>query len=762
MADVASAALQREEAPALADRRLQALQSRIEADLHLGRHAQAVPELRRLTRQHPLREAFHEQLMLALYRCGRQAQALAAYRSVDRELRDELGVAAGPGLHRLHQRILTADAALLDRARPSAPASSDRASARNPGNGESGLDVCDPPGGPGAVVPRQLPPAVRQFTGRASELAVLARLSKETAIPGGPVVICAIAGAAGIGKSALAVHFAQQVAEQFGDGQLYVNLHGFGPAAAPVHPGAAVHGLLLALGVPDEYIPADLHAKSSLYRSMLAGLRMLIVLDDARDSEQVRPLLPGTPGCLVLVTSRDQLTGLISSHGAQLLNVGLPSETEARALLAARLGERRVTAEPAAANDLIGLCARLPLALCVAAARVTARPGLRLAAVVAELRDAGGQSVALQALEAGDQATSVRAVFSWSYQVLADEAARVFRLLSLHQGPEFTVASAGALTGILPERADVTMSELSRVHLVNEPTVGRFEFHDLLRAYAVERAWAQESPAQREAALRRLLDYFLHAAFAAGRLLYPHRDPIELEPAPPDAPSVPMASPEQALAWFSAEHRVLVAAITAAAGGGLDTQAWQLAWALETFFHRRGHHEDWAATQRVALAAAERAGDLAGQAHACRGIAAAAVEIGSYTEAQDHAIRALKSFRQLGDRPGQACALEDIARMLSHPGRHRDALRHYERALALFAAADHRAGQGRALNEVGWSRPCSATIPVPTATSSGLSAPAMRSAISTARRTRWTASAMSIIISATRPVRPPASSRPFG
>ena len=675
LADVRSHVLQRLEVPRLEQLRLQAAEWQIEAGLNLGHHGQLVPGLQALIAQHPLRERFHAQLMLALHRCGRPAEALAAYRQARAVLVGELGVEPGPELRQLHQRILASDPALA------APA------ARAP-----------------AAVPRQLPAAVSHFAGRQGELAALTALLKR---PGGAtgthaaVVISAIGGTAGVGKTALAVHWGHQVAEHFPDGQLYVNLRGYDPSARPVTPAQAIRGFLGALDVPLSRIPASLEAQAGLYRSLLAGKRMLVVLDNARDATHVRPLLPGSHGCLVVVTSRGQLTGLAAAEGAHLLTLDLLTEAGARELLAGRLDSARVAAEPQAVDELARLCARLPLALSIAAARAAARPGLPLVALTTELRDTRSR---LDALDAGDASASVRAVFSWSYQNLSGPAARLFRLLGVHPGPDITVPAAASLAGIPPDEADHLLGELTRVHVLNEHAVGRFAFHDLLRAYAIEQGCAYDSDTDRQAALRRVLDYYLRTAHAAAVLLNPCRDVVPLTLFSPEAMPGSLADHRQALAWFKAEHAVMLAAIAQAAKAGFDDHVGQLTWSLADYLDRCGHWHDWATTHRTALAAARRAGDPACLARAHRGLGRACTELGAYQDARGHLRRAVDLYRQLGDIAGQARTHLALARVWEYQSRHGPALDHAQKALNLFRAAGHQAGQASALNTVGWHR----------------------------------------------------------
>jgi hypothetical protein len=454
----------------------------------------------------------------------------------------------------------------------------------------------------------------------------LSELDALLGTPGPPtaVVISAIDGTAGIGKTALAVHWAHRVAGQFPDGQLYVNLRGFDPDGPVLTPDKAIRGFLDALQVDPHRVPSTLDAQAALFRSLLTGRRMLIVLDNARDSDQVRHLLPGTRGCLVLVTSRNLLTGLLATHGAHPLTLDLLSDGEARDLLIQRLGAARVTAEPEAVDQLVATCARLPLALAIVAARAQ-RTGFALAALAAELRDAGH---GLDALDTGDPASQVRAVFSWSYTTLSAPAARLFRLLGLHPGPDIDAAAAAGLTARpLPETRRL-LTELTRVNLLTEHLPGRYTFHDLLRAYATEQTHAVDTDHQRRAATTRLLDHYLHTSNMAERLLNPTKEAVDLLPAQPGVTPHQLADRQQALDWFTIERPVLLAAVEHAAATGLDTHAWQLPWTMWTFLNRQGHWHDWAAAGRVAVAAAKRVADLPTQARAHRALADAYTPMG--------------------------------------------------------------------------------------------------------------------------------------
>jgi DNA-binding SARP family transcriptional activator len=616
LADVPSGVLVAGAVPRLTEMRLEALEARVEADLYLGRHREVVAEVRGLAAAEPLRERLAELLMLALYRSGQQASALEAYRQVRRHLVEQIGIEPGPGLRELNQRILRSDRTLL-----LAPSVGGGVPAPAGHGQQAGRKRSSPTGRPAAQVPApaepvepdqarlrapvMLPATVPGFTGRARELRALSGLLRR---PDWPVLITAIGGPAGVGKTALAVHWARRAAADFPDGQLYVNLRGFGPAD-PLPPAEALRAFLDALGVPAARIPATLDGRQALYRSLLDGRRMLIVLDNARDPAQVRPLLPATPTAMVLITSRSELAGLVASDGARTLTLDVLSGTEAYQLIAARLGEPRVAAEPEAADELIGLCARLPLALAITAARAVTHPGFTLAALTAELRDAKGR---LDALSTGEDATDVRAVLSWSYQSLQPPAARMFRLLGLHPGPEITAAAAASLAGTGLAEARRLLRELTRCHLLAEPGAGRYAFHDLLRAYAAEQASALDSDDDHRAATGRMLDHYLHTARSADLQLNPLREPITRLPPPPRCGVTPetIGSRQRALAWFEAELQVLQAIVNLAAETGFDVHAWQIPWAMVDFLDTRGYWREWAATQRPAVAAAKRYGGV--------------------------------------------------------------------------------------------------------------------------------------------------------
>ncbi|WP_431977394.1 ATP-binding protein [Micromonospora haikouensis] len=547
-------------------------------------------------------------------------------------------------------------------------------------------------------VPAQLPPATSVFTGRGDALAALDALLTEVDANSPALVIAVVTGTAGVGKTTLATYWAQRVRDRFPDGQLHVDLRGFDPRKPPVPPAEAVRGFLDAFEVPRHRVPTGPDAQAALLRSLLTGRRVLLVLDNARDADQVRPLLPGASGCLVLVTSRGQLPGLVAVEGARPVPVELLGPAESRALLAARLGSGRVAAEPGAVDEIVGRCAGLPLALAVVAARAAAHPRFPLATIAAELRDAPRR---LDPLAGTDPGIDVRAVLSWSYALLGTPAARLFRLLGLAPGPDLGAAVVASLAGTSVAEVRPPLAELVGAHLVTEHRPGRFTCHDLLRAYA--RELADAGPAtDRAAATRRMLDHYLHTAHAAEGFLAPPRGPIALaDPAPGVAPER-VDGRAAALAWFAAEHRCLVAAVEHAAGTGHDTHAWQLAAACVSFFDLRGHWADWTATQQIALRAARRLGDRSAEAHVHRFLGGAATRLGRILDARAHQSRALVLFEALDDRINQAFTHRSLGWIAERSGDHRTALGHDLRALELFRHAGHRGGEAAALNSVGW------------------------------------------------------------
>ncbi|WP_198655420.1 AfsR/SARP family transcriptional regulator [Streptomyces geranii] len=683
------------------ERRLSVLEERIEADLLLGDDFDLVGEVRRLTVEHPLREGLHGLLMLALHRGGRQAEALAVYHHARRLLRDELGIEPGQRLRRLHARILAADPELDAPHAPDPPRTAPITRAAPPPMAE-----------PTTVVPAQLPHPMAGFVGREDALAQLDALLPggpatadvpEPPVNGGAVVITAIGGTAGVGKTTLAVHWAHRIRARFPDGQLYVNLRGYDPSGSAMKPAEAIRGFLDALGVPPHRIPVDLNGQLGLYRSLLANRRMLVVLDNAHDADQVRPLLPGSPDCFSVVTSRDRLTGLIATDGATPVALDLMSRAEATGVLGRRIGAHRLAADPEALRDIITSCARLPLALAVVAARAATHPQFPLAALAKELHASGGP---LSLLDGGDEATNVRRVFSWSYRRLSAPAARLFRLLGLHPGPDLGTAAVSGLAGLPPAEARPLLTELTESHLLSEPAPGRFTLHDLLRDYAAELALTHDPLPERNTAVRRMLDHYLHSAHRASLHLNPHRDDPLTEPLPEPAagPVVgeDFADHQEALTWFTTEHAVLLAVQERAVVTQLNTHVWQLAWTLMPYFDRGGHWQDSVAVHRRALEAARRQRTRRGRAvsHGC--LAYAYMRLSRYEDVATHLRRALDLYEALGDPVGQAHAHRTLAWLGDREGRYEEALVHTRRSLLLFESAGHRTGQARALNALGW------------------------------------------------------------
>jgi len=654
----------------LDEQRWAAVEDCVELELRLGRHADLVGELTGLVATHPLRERLVGQLMVALHRSGRQAEALDAYQRLRTALAEELGLQPGARLRELHAAVLRDEGAA-----EVVPARRETATTR--------------------VIPAQLPADVAGFTGRVGHLKELDQLLPGEGDATAPV-ITVIAGTAGIGKTALAVHWGQRTRHHFPDGQLYVNLRGFDPDRAPVAPAEALLGFLEALDVPPPRVPIGLAARSALYRSLLVDRRTLVVLDNARDADQVRPLLPGGRGCLAVITSRNMLSGLVAAEGARPVGLDVFDPGEAQQMLALRLGRERLAAEPAAVEEIVARCASLPLALAVAAARAATHPRFPLAALAAELR-AGSD---LDALSGDDPATDVRAVFSWSYQQLSEPARRLFRLLGSHPGPDVTVPAAASLAGLPEDRTRTLLAELAGASLLTTQAPGRYACHDLLRAYAGE--LVRETAEERHDALHRLLDHYLHSARAADRLLDAHRDPITVPAARPGAVAEAHPDHEHAMRWLTDELAGILAAIERAASAGFDGHAWRLAWAVAYFLERRGHWEPWAAAQHTALAAARRLDDRAGQAQAHRSLGRVHVHLDRVADATVHLRHAQRLFREVGDPAGEARVHFDLCWLRARQGEHATALAHAQRALELFRGIGHRSGQARALNTIAW------------------------------------------------------------
>ena len=554
--------------------------------------------------------------------------------------------------------------------------------------------VLDPPSGERPARPRQLPADLVSFTGRDGALAALDRLRRPAADqPAAPVLI--VSGMAGVGKTTLVVHWAHRVADDFPDGQLYVNLRGFDPVRPALSVGQTARGFLDALGVPPARVPAEEDTQIALYRSTLADRRMLIILDNVSSAEQARALLPGAPRCLVLVTSRHQLTGLAATHGAQRLTLDVLSRPEARRLLARRLGAEVMASEAQAVETLIDACARLPLALAVAAARAAAGTGRPMAELVAEFSDGPAR---LDALEIGDVGTDVRAVFSWSYRRLAPPAARLFRLLGQHPGQSITAPAAASLAALSLAAVQPLLAELVAAHLVTEPAPGRFGLHDLLRAYAAELC----TEADAAETVTRILDHYAHTAHRAAMLADPHQLPLAFDP--PLAGVVPeqQADGDRAKEWFAAEHEVLLAALAHGVERGLDRQVWLLAAGMSTFLDLGGHWHDWAAVLTAGLSAAQRLERLPEQTHMHRRLGMAYHRLGRRDDGDRQLQVALRLCETYGDRQELARIHIGLGIVRSGQGRFREALEHAGQAHGHAVAAGDLPARANILNGMAW------------------------------------------------------------
>ncbi|MDQ7808441.1 BTAD domain-containing putative transcriptional regulator [Amycolatopsis sp. A133] len=597
---------------ALENRRLGAQLDLADLRLRGDRAGELIPELAALAEAHPLDERLRGQLMLALARAGRPGDALREFDRVRRLLAEELGTDPGSALRQVHERIL---------------------------HGDPGRD-------PAAArpVPQQLPAAPASFVGRAELLAAL----DHAGAAAGPV---AISGPGGIGKTSLALHWAAGKLAEFPDGQLYVNLRGFDPAAESLPVSVAVRGFLHALGVDGAAVPAEPDAQLALYRSLLAGKRVLVVLDNAADTGQVAPLLPGSPACRVLVTSRHRLGGLVATHGARPISLDVLSAGEARELLGRHLGEDRLTAEAATVDELVRLCAGLPLALGIVAARAVTSPELPLRLLAEELRD---HAARLDGLDTGEAGLSLRTVFSWSLRHLTPGASALFGLLAPAPGPDIGLPAAAALAGVPSGEARKVLRALENAHLVTRTASGRYRMHDLVRLYASEEAERTLPESARQDALRRVTDFYLQTSWHADHVLEPLAQPIRI--APPRAGVEPQrfAGHADALRWFTEEHACLTAASELAAERGRHTEVWQQVWLLNEFRARQGLLFEREAGARLALAAAERLGDVPAQLIAHRIFASARIFAGHPEAALETLPAALALAERSGDRLQEA------------------------------------------------------------------------------------------------------------
>jgi DNA-binding SARP family transcriptional activator/tetratricopeptide (TPR) repeat protein len=649
----------------LEEARLQALEARLDADLRLGRHVEVIGELLGLTAEHPLRQGFHEQLMLALFRGGRKGEALDAYLALRRTMLAELGLEPSGSIRQLQAAIARGDAepAVL------APAP---------------VTVIDPPS------PRhQLPAGTGAFTGRAAEFArVLAAADAPSRHAGAPSVVaptvCVIDGMGGVGKTALAVRAAHAVKDRFPGGELFLDLHGYTAGMAPLAAQDALEQLLRALDVPSERIPPDLAGRAALWRSRLTGSRTLLVLDNAASTAQVRPLLPADPGCLVLITSRRRLTGLDDAHCVSLDVLG---DEEAADLLRRAAGTGRIEPGAPEVAELVRLCGNMPLAIRIAASRLRHRSMLDVAALAARMRDERRRLEHLR-----DDERDLTAVFASSYASLPAEEARLLRYLGLVPGPDFGVPAVAELLGSDRYTAEHLLESLLDHNLLLQHTEQRFTLHDLLRGYA-RSLGARIEPGEREQARGRLLDYYQRTAQAADRLLPDALRRGERPAAPTDQ--------AEALAWMRAERENLLAAVGYAAEHGLPERVVALTAALAALLYQDGPWPEALRLHERAEAAARLVGDREELAYALIARAVPLRQLSGREAADALVLQARELLRELGRPSGEAVCLYRLGRSAQAVGDYPTALRHYDGAVALYREAGDRGGQAGVLTSMG-------------------------------------------------------------
>jgi DNA-binding SARP family transcriptional activator/tetratricopeptide (TPR) repeat protein len=663
------------EAARLEERRLAVLLRCVDVELVLGRLDDMVAELTRQTADRPLHEGLRSRLMLALYALGRPADALGVYRAGAHLLAEEQGmVRPGERLRAVHRGVLRAE----------------------PVGELISTTVC--PSVPSAVpapltpIPSQLPGEVHGFTGRVRCLQWLDRVLADPGRGGGGISL--LSGTAGVGKTAVAVHWAHRVRNRFPDGQLYLDLRGFS-SDPPVQPAEALARMLSALGMAPADVPADEDARAALYRSLVADRRVLVVLDNAATPRQVRPLLPGAAGCHVVVTSRHTLSGIVAREGARRTTLDLLPLRDAVLLLRRLVGAERVDREQAVVAEVVERCARLPLALRVLAERIVSRPELRLDDLRGEL---SWQEHRLDVLATPDDETAaMRPVFSWSYRALEPAAGRMFRLLGLHPGPHLGAPAAGALAA--DRRPERLLDVLTGAHLLTEVGPSRYQLHDLLRCYAIE--LAELDAAERDRAVRDVLGWYLRTADAANTVLMPQRLAVPIADVACTVSPLSFGSRERARAWFETEHANLVAAVIRAEAAGLDDLAWQLPATLWSFFYLSKRWSDWTETHRIGLAAAKRLGDDYGEARMLHSLGTAAWNQQRPADAREYYERALLLWRRRGDRLGESQTMNNLGATLCDLRSFGSALRCYRRALSLRTEIGDRRGEGQTLNNLG-------------------------------------------------------------